>query len=122
MVVVFFSPHDYIAIKNTCIALDLELTNHLKVEHFICSFSWLSFFSPPQFFIVLCYIFIVPGLLLQLQRQFHSAISNGFSLLKSSMSSYLLCLAIMLCYKRMYFFSKRFPCTFAIANTAEKPQ
>lgn len=44
MVVVFFSPHDYIAIKNTCIALDLELTNHLKVEHFICSFSWFSFF------------------------------------------------------------------------------
>lgn len=89
--------HDYIAIKNTCIALDLELTNHLKVEHFICSFSWFSSFFPPQFFIVLCYIFIVPGLLLQLQRQFHSAISTGFSLLKSSMSSYLLCLAIMLC-------------------------
>lgn len=89
--------HDYIAIKNTCNALDLELTNHLKVKHFICSSSWFSFFFHHNFSLFYVIFFIVPGLLLQLQRQFHSAISTGFSLLKSSMLSYLLCLAIMLC-------------------------
>lgn len=75
--------HDYIAIKNTCNALDLELTNHLKVKHFICSSSWFSFLSTTIFHCFMLYFLLFLGFCCNFKGNFILPFQLGFHYLKA---------------------------------------